>query len=366
MNDGVSPKSLSIGDPNFLNHQTIERELGKNWMNIRLPRSLNSDSVSLCNKYGYTLPNQSPHVPTVDNETIRQSSVKVHSINYTLSHWGDPSNPMVLCLHGIMDQGPIWADVANTLVLKGYYVVAPDLRGHGLTDHWSESSAPRIMDLVSDIETLADNLLRDRKEPKFTLLAHSMGTLVAAIFAACRPDVVNRICLIEPVLPAREFANAVERTLAEIRSNKGRRNHMPLKDLLLAKTRMGKFYPGIREELLELLFNRVIKYSGDSFIWTWDPRLSDRAIMNHGIERSQYLAILSSIKIPTVVLLGSLSQYNRAEDKAALQSSLDSADFRTCEAGHGIPFQNPEQVAKCVYEWGSEAEVVKDQRVIIR
>ena len=44
--------------------------------------------------------------------------------------WGSPANPPLICLHGGRDHARSWDRIAEVLS-DSYYVVAPDLRGHG-------------------------------------------------------------------------------------------------------------------------------------------------------------------------------------------------------------------------------------------
>lgn len=42
---------------------------------------------------------------------------------------GKPGNPLVILLHGFMQTGASWAQIAQ--LLEGYHVLAPDLLGQG-------------------------------------------------------------------------------------------------------------------------------------------------------------------------------------------------------------------------------------------
>lgn len=45
--------------------------------------------------------------------------------------WGDPADPLVLCLHGAYDHGRMFDGIAPRVAALGYHVVAIDFRGHG-------------------------------------------------------------------------------------------------------------------------------------------------------------------------------------------------------------------------------------------
>src|SRR3990172_1189951 len=58
------------------------------------------------------------------------NGLRVHYLHWNL---GDAGRPVVL-LHGLASNARIWELVAPELVLAGLVPLAPDLRGHGLTD----------------------------------------------------------------------------------------------------------------------------------------------------------------------------------------------------------------------------------------
>ncbi|HET9316133.1 MAG TPA: SDR family NAD(P)-dependent oxidoreductase, partial [Vicinamibacteria bacterium] len=64
MTDGVKPGSLGIGDPNLLDHDSIDPSLGDAWRAIRLPRGLSPETCRLARELGYELPNE----PAGENE----------------------------------------------------------------------------------------------------------------------------------------------------------------------------------------------------------------------------------------------------------------------------------------------------------
>ena len=66
---------------------------------------------------------------------MRERWVCLRDFTFCLCEWGRPTDPLVLILHGWLDQGAAWNRVAQQLAADGFYVVAPDQRGHGQSDH---------------------------------------------------------------------------------------------------------------------------------------------------------------------------------------------------------------------------------------
>ncbi|XP_039917554.1 serine hydrolase-like protein 2 isoform X3 [Hirundo rustica] len=90
--------------------------------------------------------------------------------------WGHLEGDPVLCLHG-------WLDNANTfdklipLLPRGYYYVAMDFSGHGLSSHRPAGCPYHFLDYVTDVRRVAAALQWKR----FTLMGHSMGGAVAGM-----------------------------------------------------------------------------------------------------------------------------------------------------------------------------------------
>jgi pimeloyl-ACP methyl ester carboxylesterase len=103
--------------------------------------------------------------------------------------------PVVL-LHGIASSGAAWRPLATLLVAQGRRVIAPDLLGFG--------DSPKPNHVSYDVETHAEAIMaalrRQHVRGKITLVAHSMGCLVAAHMAARYPHRIERVILYEPPL----------------------------------------------------------------------------------------------------------------------------------------------------------------------
>ncbi|NXN10154.1 SEHL2 protein, partial [Indicator maculatus] len=113
--------------------------------------------------------------------------------------WGPSEGHPVLCLHG-------WLDNANTfdklipLLPKGYYYVAMDFSGHGLSSHRPAGAPYYFLDYVTDVRRVAAALQWRR----FTLMGHSMGNcsfflilFFSPQFCFLYPEMVDKVILLE-------------------------------------------------------------------------------------------------------------------------------------------------------------------------
>ena len=112
-----------------------------------------------------------------------------------LGESGGRDRPTIVCLHGLGGSHLNWLAVAPGLAQLGR-VVAVDLVGHGRTP-----AAGRLPDLAGHRAVVAGVLDALGAGP-VTLVGNSMGGLVAALVASERPELVDRLVLVDPALPA--------------------------------------------------------------------------------------------------------------------------------------------------------------------
>src|ERR1700730_1025848 len=102
--------------------------------------------------------------------------------------------PAVVMLHGFGDTGDMRAPLAATLV-HDYTVVAPDLRGMGLSSHPEDGYDKKTQG--DDIARVLDKL----KIEKADFVTHDIGNMVGYAFAAQYPDRITRWVVMDAPLP---------------------------------------------------------------------------------------------------------------------------------------------------------------------
>ncbi|MGG5288678.1 alpha/beta fold hydrolase [Pseudomonas shirazensis] len=98
----------------------------------------------------------------------------------------------VLCIHGLGGSSNVWSPLLPAL--EGRQVIRFDLPGSGRS---ALGKSPLSIDVfVEAVEVVLNNL----DVEKVDILAHSMGTIVAAHFAAKHPEKVASLALFGPLL----------------------------------------------------------------------------------------------------------------------------------------------------------------------
>ena len=107
-----------------------------------------------------------------------------------LHEWGDPEAPAVVCLHGITGHGLRFRRLAEERLANRFRVLAPDLRGHGRSDHEPPWTFGTFVDDVLETIDAAD-------VGSAAWVGHSFGGRLALEIAAAAPERVERVALLD-------------------------------------------------------------------------------------------------------------------------------------------------------------------------
>ncbi len=108
---------------------------------------------------------------------------------------GPRSAEAIVCLHGLAQNGSIYADFAAGQAAAGRRTVSVDLRGHGASPYeppWNLET--HVADLLETVSALGIE--------RATWIGHSFGCLVVATLALAAPERVDRVVLLDPGLHA--------------------------------------------------------------------------------------------------------------------------------------------------------------------
>ena len=345
MTDGIHQNSLSLGDPNFLNHNKIDPELGSAWRKVKLQNPLGKLARRVALTLGYELPLETPE-SNQENQSMGETVLNARGMKICLCSWGPADGPLILCLHGILEQGAAWSEVAIRLAQKGYHVIAPDFRGHGRSAHVGKGSSYNLLDLLGDIDAIVEKLA-DRA---FTLVGHSLGSIVAAIFASIRPQKVRDLVLVETILPS---DGNTEETAEQIATHLDYLANVPqhpvFPNVEAAAQRLRQATPALSLSLAMLLAKRITEPCPGGVRWRWAPLLRTRAaIAFNGIGKSKYLGLLKRITVPITLVYGELSHFNHKEDLALQQKAMPKARRVTLTGGHNLHLEAPSDLASII------------------
>jgi len=106
--------------------------------------------------------------------------------------------PVVLCLHGLMRNSRDFEDLAARLTLR-YRVIAPDVRGRGLSDRDPDVNNYQLPVYIRDVLALLAGLGASH----VAVIGTSMGGALAMELAALQPKAIDALVLWSPLVRER-------------------------------------------------------------------------------------------------------------------------------------------------------------------
>jgi pimeloyl-ACP methyl ester carboxylesterase len=236
-------------------------------------------------------------------------------------HWGDPSHPPLVLLHGAGANSHWWDHLAPQLA-RAFHVVALDFRGHGASDFPEALVAGAFRD---DLEALLEHV----GDPDAALVGHSLGAHVALGHAAACPG-TRALVLLDPSRGASASRKRATRLALSLRpSYASRAEAMRRFQFLPAPAR-------VDETLRAAIAEHSVREEADGrFGFRFDPRwfgVPDR-------ERADPHRVAA----PTLILRGAESPLLTAEGAAELAREIPNAELvEVPGAGHHLQLERPE------------------------
>jgi len=233
--------------------------------------------------------------------------------------------------------------------MNEHKVIAPDLRGHGHSEHVGPSGRYHARDFVGDLE----GILSEVNTEPVTLVGHSLGSMIAVLYAAVRPERISRLILVEPTLPpAHDYPQTfAEQIGAHLRHLNTARHHAVMADLTVAVERLHQAIPAMSEEMVQRMAKRLTKQEVGGFVWRWDVRLdTHHEAMLEGLGQKEYLGMLNRIQAPITVVYGASSGWIKQEEKALIQTALPNTSPMLLRGGHNLHIDAPLSLAKIILQ----------------
>lgn len=286
-----------------------------------------------------------------------QGSYTVRGLPLAYHAWGDPEGSPLLCLHGFMDHGQSYAFLVEALA-EGYYVVAPDMRGHGHSGWVGAGGYYHFYDYFDDMRTLLDHLGWGR----FGVVGHSMGGSVATGLTAMLPDRVHALVTLEGMgppfndvgeLPERlnRWSTALRKPAYQGDVQARRRGRSVLAGLEDAAARLSKMNPRLTPERAARLAQTFTEpcHEGEGVVWRQDPLHRTPAAKPYLRDEAQ--SLWHSITCPVLSLMGGASAWV-PEDLAERHAQFKDLTWaRVPGAGHNLHHDQPELVAAAAHAW---------------
>jgi pimeloyl-ACP methyl ester carboxylesterase len=197
---------------------------------------------------------------------FRQRTLAVTGCAINYLTWGDPDKPPLVLVHGGAAHAMWWSVLAPQLS-RHYYVIAPDLSGHGDSGHRE----------IYPVEGWADEILAVSEEAASgrppVLVGHSMGGLVSIVAAAVYGEhLAGAIIVDAPV--RRPDPESIEG-----KGGKAFREPKTYPDLQTAMSHFRLIPPQPSEHgfILEHIARHSLRQTEQGWTWKFDPMVFLRA-----------------------------------------------------------------------------------------
>lgn len=263
-------------------------------------------------------------------------------LSLRICEWGE--GVPVLVLHGFLEQGAAWSEVAAHLPNRR--VVAPDHRGHGLSEHIGAGGWYHFHDYLPDVAGIIDHL-----GGRVDLVGHSMGSTIACLLAATSPERIERLILVEGLGPPDMTSSALSRPPMFLKSVLDPPQHRTLESVEAAAERMRRFNPRLPLERAVELASRITRPSkdGEGVVWTWDPLHRGRNPTAFGA--GLFERFIEKITAPTTVIWGADSGFLASERDRRQDLLQDLRGVVQIEgAGHLVHHDQPQRLAQAISE----------------
>lgn len=235
---------------------------------------------------------------------------------------GEGVGPPLVFLHGYGDSWRSFTGVFQFLS-RTRRIVAPDLRGHGDSD--KPRSGYALADYARDLLLLLDSLGLE----KVDLVGHSMGSLIAQLFAARFAERVGRLALMSSapsltqktsLLELKPYIDALEDPISRSFAAEFQATSNP-----------------VPADFMEMIVAETMKVP--AHVW--------RSVLS-GLLAVDHQDILSDISAQTLVLWGNQDQLFTRPDQEALLSQIPGSMLEEFDAGHSPHWEKPEEIAQAL------------------
>lgn len=214
-------------------------------------------------------------------------------------HWHKPGAPVLLALHGWLDNSASFAALAPLLNAS---VIALDLAGHGHSYHRSSPAPYHLWDDLIDLADVIDQL----GGAPVGLLGHSRGAIIAALFAAAQPEKVTQLYLIDGLLPepvaSTEVAQQLGKAMAALARHTQREFPVYPDQAAAAAVRLEGMFP-LSPTAASAIVARGVKPVAGGVTWRVDPKLLAPSMIK--LTADQILGFAQAIRVPSFLILAS-------------------------------------------------------------
>ena len=263
----------------------------------------------------------------------RSIHVRVNGLRLHVLVWGASDAPTAILLHGGSAHAHWWDFVTPSLADR-FRLIAPDLRGHGDSEH-ALPSAYAIEDHVGDLAGIVAALSLDR----FALVGHSLGGFIALRFTQGHAATVRSLVIVDGRPESGSGRSGLVRRL----------RHLPQPTYADSEEAVRRFRllpsgTAARAEVLRHVALTGLRPLPDG---TLTPKF-DRSAFGHYRPRD-FSAAIAGLRCPALFIRGAESTFVDGATFARMSALCPHAETAAIpDAYHHVMLDRPEPLALCL------------------
>jgi pimeloyl-ACP methyl ester carboxylesterase len=275
----------------------------------------------------------------------------IRGLRYHVRTWGERGAPPLFLLHGWMDVSASFQFLVDCFA-REWHIVAPDWRGFGLTG-WARGGY-WFPDYYADLEALLDLYEPDRPVP---LVGHSMGGVIASVYAGVRPERIARLVSLEGLGLARHTPDQAPGRyaswLGQLKEPPGFKSYRSFAEVAARLKKTNPRLPDARADFLARHWAKQLD-TGEVVLLS-DPR--HKTFNPYLFRVEEAIACWRLVTAPVLLVAGKLSEIpgrmkytpgDLAERKGAFRNRRE---VELEAAGHMMHHDQPERLARLIEDF---------------
>lgn len=250
--------------------------------------------------------------------------------------------PVILGLHGFLDNAESLRCLAP--YLNNFRFISLDLAGHGHSAHRPKGSHYNQADYLQDMH----GLIEHQQWQQVILVGHSMGGILASLYAALFPEQVTAVISIDACGPLTMEATSTQQQMRDaIISRHGKqqvkKRKANLDEAVTARCRVSD----MSEAHARTILSRNIAHdeAGNSY-WGSDAKVRTKSIVR--LTEAQSENLMRGIKCP-ILFIGASDSFKRLNEAFERRKDwFENAQYTAFEGGHHIHMEKTDEIGTLI------------------